>query len=105
MRSRFSAFAEGLVQYIMNTTHPENTNYKVNKIEWGSEIKKYCDETKFQALEITDRTQEREDLATVTFTAFLKNGRQTFSFTEKSFFVKINGKWLYLDGDVYMDTP
>ena len=47
MRSRYSAFALGLVDYILNTTHPD-------KPEQGSfeSIKHFCDITDFKGLEI-----------------------------------------------------
>jgi len=34
MRSRYSAFALGLAEYIMTTTHPDNSDFTENKPDW-----------------------------------------------------------------------
>ena len=41
-----------------------------------------------------------EEEATVTFTAYLRQAEVDASFTEKSFFAKKNGCWLYKSGEL-----
>lgn len=97
MRSRYAAYALGLADYIIHTTHPKNPGYQKNFEKWKKEIEAFSFHTTFTGLEISD-FKEDEDNATVTFHATLHHGDSDASFTEKSRFLKENGKWLYLDG-------
>lgn len=97
MRSRFSAYALNLADYIMETTHPENPSYRTEKQAWKKAIRQFSKETLFDALTIIDFTDGEEE-AYVTFRAQLRKGLQDISFTERSKFLKVNGKWLYHSG-------
>lgn len=97
MRSRFSAYALRLVDYVIDTTHPENSGRQSNIKAWRKDLLKFADQTRFDGLEISDFT-DGESIATVTFTAHLRQGNQNTSFTEKSTFEKIDGRWLYKSG-------
>jgi SEC-C motif domain protein len=93
MRSRYSAYALGKIDYILKTTHPQNINNPPKK-----QIKAFCDHTKFEGLTILS-VEEKEPYAYVTFRAHLSQGGQDLSFTEKSEFAKIDDRWLYLKGE------
>lgn len=95
MRSRYSAYALHLAEYIMNTTHPENPSYSTQRMQWKKQILQFSSETLFEGLKIQEFI-DGEKMATVTFTAYLKQGSKDVTFTEKSQFVKVNGRWLYL---------
>jgi peptide deformylase len=97
MRSRFAAFALGLPEYIISTTHPASPQYGHDAAHWSQQIAKFCDETQFKKLEIFD-VQEKEQIATVAFVAHLFQNEKDLSFTERSYFEKIKGRWLYLRG-------
>lgn len=97
MRSRYSAYAFGLSGYIMSTTHPLNKQFRQDTIQWSKEIAEFCSTTQFYQLEILS-VREKAPLATVTFKAHLAQNKRDVSFTEKSHFESINGKWLYLKG-------
>lgn len=97
MRSRYSAYAKDLPQYIMETTHPDNPNFKVDKNSWAQEIMQFSRNTQFNKLEIVE-SQEGTTEGFVTFTAHLAKNGQDASFTEKSRFHKIGDRWLYRDG-------
>lgn len=99
MRSRYCAYAKGLVDYIIATTHPENPHYQPDRNLWRRSLKNFSQNTLFQGLKIMEYT-DGDDLATVTFAAYLKQNKQDVSFIEKSRFVKVQDKWLYLDGVV-----
>ena len=92
MRSRYSAYALGKVSYIIETTHP---NLPVSSVE---DIEAFCQQTQFENLEILDK-EENAPFARVTFRATLSQRGQDVSFTEKSTFEKVQGKWLYLKGE------
>lgn len=95
MRSRYSAYAMGLVDYILKTTHPEHADAKRPEEIRRKEIEDFCTTTIFKGLKILD-VQEGK----VKFTAFLHMDGKDLSFTEDSTFGKVNGKWLYLKGEL-----
>lgn len=97
MRSRYCAYALNLPEYIMETTHRKNPSYTSNKNSWKKSIIQFSLNTIFQRLDIVD-LKEEENQATVTFTAHLMQNAQDATFTEKSLFEKVNGRWLYKSG-------
>ncbi|MFU8802494.1 MAG: YchJ family protein [Bradymonadaceae bacterium] len=100
MRSRFSAYALKLVQYVMDTTHPEGTQYRPNASAWRREVEKFCRATRFRDLEIISAEEgESEDEGFVTFRAELYSGRTDVSFTERSVFRRHEGAWKYHSGE------
>lgn len=103
MRSRYSAYALSLPDYIIETTHKKNVHYSANKQEWKKQIESFSLNCSFDRLEILDFTTE-DSTATVTFTAHLTQKTQDVSFTEKSTFKKIEGKWLYFSGEMLPKT-
>ncbi|KAL7557802.1 hypothetical protein ACA910_003847 [Epithemia clementina (nom. ined.)] len=54
LRSRYSAFCYRLIPYILQTTHPDCSDYQENKIKWAKELNKQgmFDDFNFVALEI-----------------------------------------------------
>lgn len=99
MRSRYSAYALCLPEYIIQTTHPANPQFNSDIARWAQNITDFCLNTQFVGLEIL-QFQEDHHLATVTFVAHLTQDNKDVSFTEKSYFEKKEGKWLYLSGAV-----
>jgi SEC-C motif domain protein len=99
MRSRYSAFALKLCDYIIDTTHPENPAHEENLNAWRREILTFSAGTRFNFLDIVEFI-DGDNEATVTFTANLNQHDQDVSFTEKSVFEKVNGKWLYKSGEL-----
>ncbi|MDP3266531.1 MAG: YchJ family metal-binding protein [Sulfuricurvum sp.] len=94
MRSRYCAYALGLSDYIMRTTHSENPDFTDDTRVWKSSIDAFIQNTAFSGLKIMEFI-DGENLAYVTFEALLNH--QTFK--EKSRFLKVNGKWLYESGE------
>ncbi|MCH9611535.1 MAG: hypothetical protein S4CHLAM102_00050 [Chlamydiia bacterium] len=97
MRSRYAAYAMGNSAYIIKTTHPENPQYSENKQEWSASIHQFSSETKFVNLEIIEESEDAME-AFITFKATLVQGDRDASFTEKSRFLKVDGRWLYHSG-------
>lgn len=93
MRSRYSAYALGLGEYIIKTTHPASPHYQMDQGEWVEELREFSKETHFEGVEILD-VREGEETAVVTFVAKMREK----TFTERSYFEKVKGRWLYRRG-------
>ncbi|MBP9615561.1 MAG: SEC-C domain-containing protein [Aliarcobacter sp.] len=100
MKSRFTAFSVQNADYIIFTTHKDNPDFTNDIKSWKADILDFSQNTNFEKLEILDFSEEdAEDTESfVTFKATLKQYNNDISFTEKSRFLKENGKWLYVDG-------
>jgi SEC-C motif domain protein len=97
MRSRYAAYALQLTDYILRTTHPANPGYSSDKEHWKKEILKNYKHTDFYGLKIVDFIDGPIE-AYVTFTAYLKEKGRDRSFTERSRFLNVDGRWLYESG-------
>lgn len=97
MRSRYSAFATKQVEYIIETTHKDNCDYTENTKAWKEAVEDFCSNVEFQRLDIYESIEGKEE-SYVTFRANLLQNNQDVSFTEKSRFLKVEGKWFYVDG-------
>jgi len=96
MKSRYSAYAVGNGSYIIQTTHPDNPDYTTDIKNWEISILNFSEQTNFLSLEIIDFINGKEE-AFVTFNARLSSG----DLKEKSRFLKLYGRWLYVDGEFY----
>lgn len=97
MKARYSAYVLNIPDYILKTTHPASPQYTENLSQWKRNVVAFSENTHFQRLEVID-FHEAGELATVTFTVFISQGGKDVTFTEKSYFEKRKGKWLYLRG-------
>lgn len=98
MRSRYSAFALGNYKYIIKTTHQHNQDYTDDIKKWQDSILEFCNSCEFYSLEVIDFI-DGEVESFVTFTATIFCNAEDSSFTEKSRFLKENGRWLYHSGE------
>lgn len=91
MRSRYTAFARGEAQYLLDTWHPDNRPSRVrldDKQKWiGLSIKS------------TEAGMEVDDSGRVEFVARFKVDGKGHRLHENSRFEKIDGLWYYLDGE------
>ncbi len=101
MRSRYTAYAMDNPDYIITTTHPKNPGYRLDRELWTKEIHAFSQGTQFEKLDILDFTPG-EKVAYVTFKAHLTQNGQDASFTERSRFEKVDGRWLYHSGIIRM---
>ena len=92
MRSRFSAFALGRTEYLLATWHPSTRPADLD-IDPG---------TTWTRLRILDRTGggPADTTGTVTFRAHYVHDGERAAQSETSRFVRDDGRWVYLDGDV-----
>lgn len=100
MRSRYSAYARHLADFIIDTTHPSNPNTLPDRLSWAAEILAFTHNTRFERLEILE-FRDGDPIAYVRFTAYLSQGGADVSFTEDSRFEKLGGRWLYRYGKPY----
>lgn len=89
MRSRYSAYALGLYDYLAATWHAR-TRPPAAELQGG-------DGARWLGLEVRSE-QERGDEATVEFVARCKTGGRARRLHEVSRFLREDGRWYYLDG-------
>ncbi len=96
MKSRYSAYATGNADYIIQTTHPDNSDYTEDRAAWRASIMAFSTHTTFEGLQILSYESD-DDEAYVTFIASLSSG----PLQERSRFLKVTSRWLYVDGEVH----
>ncbi len=87
MRSRYSAFSLGNVEYLRATWHPDFVPDKLST----------DDSLKWLGLQII-KTAETGDSATVEFEAKFLSSGQVDALHESSRFLRQHGRWVYTDG-------
>lgn len=92
MRSRYSAFCLSDIDYLQATLHP---SYR--KIDDKAELEITVKKTHWLGLKVISHQPSLEE-ATVEFVAFFK-GQPFEQLHEFSRFKKVDGQWLYTDGD------
>lgn len=98
MRSRYTAYATGAVEYILRTTHPS-----VRKFHDPDSIEQWAQTSLWQRLEIIATTDgnSSDKQGTVEFKAYyLDADHQPQIHHENSSFRKELGKWFFVDGKV-----
>lgn len=91
MRSRYSAFAVRDEPYLLRTWHPDTRPARVDTEA----------ETRWTGLEIEGTTlgSAFHQEGTVTYTARYRSGGASGALHERSRFVRVDGAWVYVDGD------
>ena len=93
MKSRYSAYATGESLYIIQTTHSDNHDFTTDIKTWQKDINHFSEQTEFLDLKIVE-VDEGDRESYITFHATLSSGK----LIEKSHFLKIDGRWLYVNG-------
>lgn len=86
MRSRYSAYVMGLVDYLRATWHPSTVppDLTLEPVKWlGLEVR---------------HAQATGDTGEVVFVARCRDGGRAQRMQETSRFVRQSGRWYYLDG-------
>lgn len=93
MRSRYTAFTLGDVNYLMQSQHT-STKEEAQK----EEIRKWAKSVQWVRLDVLNRTKglEKDTEGTVTFKAIFKEGGRWDEIYENSTFCKENGHWVYV---------
>jgi SEC-C motif-containing protein len=69
MRSRFAAYAKGLVEYIVATTDPAGSHWREDQEMWRDEIRAFCEGARFEGLTILEAPTPGPERASVSFRA------------------------------------
>ncbi len=100
MRSRYAAFCKGDVDYLLATLHPDKRNESDR-----AELIKTINNTQWLSLTVinTNKGKKNDAIAYVEFEAVYQvtEPRQLH---ERSRFIKTDGKWFYLEGDILPGT-
>lgn len=91
MRSRYSAFVLGLREYLLDTWHPGTRPAVLEPNEPG---------LRWLGLQVKRHEVQDADHARVEFVARSKLGGRAHRLHEISRFVREDGRWLYVDGDL-----
>jgi SEC-C motif-containing protein len=91
MRSRYSAFVQGRIDYLLATWHASTRPLQLETEPAG---------LKWLGLELRRRTVIDADHATVEFVARCKLGGRAERLHEISRFVRDGGRWFYVDADL-----
>jgi SEC-C motif-containing protein len=89
MRARYSAFVLADDDYLMDSWHPLTS----------PEYLDLSDNPDWVQLQVISSEQDNEQ-GRVHFRAFYRDGRKLGCLEEHSEFRKVNGRWLYLRGDI-----
>ncbi len=91
MRSRYSAYVLGLVDYLLDTWHPGTRPAALEPDPPG---------LRWLGLEVRRHEVTGEDRAVMEFVARSKLGGRAHRLHETSRFVRERGRWYYVDGDI-----
>lgn len=90
MRSRYSAFRKGLVDYLVETLHPDKRQADDREV-----LAQTIANTHWLNLQVISSSTDQ-----VEFIAIYEEQGELGQLHERSRFVQENGHWLYLDGDI-----
>lgn len=92
MRSRYSAFALGLADYLLTSWHPSTRPTTLDLTT--------PPQPKWLGLSISSSGLDDADHGWVAFVARCRIGGRAERIVERSRFVREGGRWLYLDGEL-----
>jgi SEC-C motif-containing protein len=100
MRSRYTAFARGYVDYLIATLHPD-----YRQPNDYAELTKNVSQTQWLGLQIIDAQKGKKTDTTgiVEFEAVYQKN-EPGQLHELSRFIKTEGRWFYVDGDILPGT-
>lgn len=100
MRSRYSAFCTNNINYLIETHHPSKRT-----LDQEEELKQSLNIT-WLKLDILSKEKgmKIDNKGTVEFAAYYSSEKNYYKLQEKSYFIKENGRWYYLDGKLSPNT-
>jgi SEC-C motif-containing protein len=91
MRSRYSAYVRDLIDYLVTTWHASTRPLHIEPNPAG---------LRWLGLDVRSHRLQDAEHASVEFVARSKLGGRAHRLHEVSRFVRENGRWFYIDGDV-----
>ncbi|OQX29965.1 MAG: hypothetical protein B0D92_00940 [Spirochaeta sp. LUC14_002_19_P3] len=101
LRSRYSAYVKGCIDYIMSTHHPDTLDTISREA-----TEKWSKKSQWMGLEIHSAEEggTGDSRGMVEFTAIYRNpGRELISHREKSFFERMDNRWYFKDYQMIND--
>jgi SEC-C motif-containing protein len=100
MRSRFTAYAVGDVEYLLQTTHPTlRTVGGLSEADFRAQTAAWCAQTAFVRLEVRRFwPPDPKGISRVLFIAHLEVRGRPVQQTELSEFCRLDGRWVYAAG-------
>lgn len=101
MRSRYSAYAVGAIDYLGETLHPDYRG------DWDpSATARWSEQAEWQGLEIraTEAGGPDDNQGMVEFAATFVEDGQPKTHIERSYFQRQDGRWYYVNGDTPKPT-
>lgn len=97
MRSRYTAYATGKVQYVIDTHHPDTSD----EID-ANAARRWSQEAEWHGLEVvgTSGGSEQDDEGTVEFIATYEMRDKVRSHRERAVFRRHEGRWFFHDGQI-----
>ncbi len=92
MRSRYTAYTLSREDYLLATWHPSTRPARLDLAQEAP--------AKWLGLDVKRRERQDEDHAIVEFVARYKVNGRAFRMHETSRFVREEGRWYYVDGDI-----
>ena len=96
MRSRYTAFCRKNADYLVATIAPGKKDPETLK----EELNESMPATQWLGLKIIDSRREGADRGQVEFAAFYRQGDGMGQLHERSSFLKTEGRWVYVDGEM-----
>ena len=102
MRSRYSAYALGAIDYLYRTS-----GAKVQREFNAEESRKWAESAKWSGIEVLNITEggENDERGSVEFVAHYEVNGTNFNHHELSYFEKQNGEWRFIDGKIFGPKP
>lgn len=102
MRSRYTAFCRGQIDYLIATHHPAK-----RRADDRQTLAQTLAETEWLALRVLNSTDDYASTGrgTVTFAAFYRSQGRLGQLHERSEFLRQAGRWYYLDGAILPPLP
>ncbi len=97
MRSRYTAFATGAIDYLRESLHPD---YRADYDHKATQ--RWSEQSEWTGLEIklTEDGEGGAKEGTVEFIARYKQNGQRLSHHERAAFISVDGRWYYTDGKI-----
>ncbi|MEM8675502.1 MAG: YchJ family protein [Cyanobacteria bacterium P01_G01_bin.67] len=100
MRSRYTAFTQGNIDYLVNTLHPEKRNS-----DERTTLTRSVKNTKWLGLTIIDTQKgKKKDLTGIVEFEAIYQIEEPGQLHERSRFIKADKQWFYVDGDLLPGT-
>lgn len=98
MRSRYSAFATGNIDYLIDTLHPDKRQPQDRELLSGA-----LHNTNWLGLQVRkcEKGLEEDKRGTVEFVATWSESGQSGFLHERSRFIKQEDRWYYVDGELF----